>query len=97
MVLKDGLFDVDSVFVGSPGYFGASIQTGSLGTSAGSSGFLTLRYPFASSEYFVFLSPFSGTNVQAFCSGVQNATSGVSVVGGASGRYNWLAVGLANN
>jgi hypothetical protein len=97
MVLKDGLFDVNSVFVGSPGYFGAQLQSGSLGTSAGSAGFMALRFPFTSSEYIVMLQPFSGTSTPAFTSGVQNATSGVNVVGGASGRYYWLAIGLGAN
>src|SRR3990167_7533319 len=68
-----------SASLGSPGNFGAFIQAGSLGTSAGSAGFLALRTPYTTTDYVVDVFPFSGTSVQAFASGVQNATSGVNI------------------
>lgn len=82
-----------SISLGSPGNFGAFVQAGSLGTAAGSGGFLQLRTPYTS-NYAVMMTPFSGTSTQAFASGVQNLTSGVNVVGGASGRYFWMTVGI---
>ena len=85
---------IKSVSAGSPGAFGALVQAGSAGTAAGSGGFIALRQPFASSEYFVAITGFSGTSVAGFISGVQNAASGTNFIGGASGRYNWIAVGL---
>lgn len=83
-----------SVSAGSPGAFGAIVQAGSLGTDAGSAGFLALRQAFAGAGYFISLTASSGTSTFAFASGVKNATSGVNVVGGASGRYDWIAVGI---
>lgn len=91
--LFDGNGQVSSVSLGSPGTFGAFMQTGSAGTSAGSSGFIALLTPYTS-DYNIFLTPFSGTSTAGFTSGVQNLTSGVNFVGGASGRYKWLAIGI---
>ena len=82
------------VTMGSPGAFGALIQAGSLGTDAGSLAFLALRQVHANTAYAVILTPFSGGSIAAWVSGVQNATSGVNVVGGPSNRYYWLTVGL---
>lgn len=83
---------LQSVSLGSPGKMGALIQAGSLGTAAGSSGFIAFRTNFGDTEYSVALTPWSGTSTQAFTSGVQNV-SGVNVVGEASGRYQYIAVG----
>lgn len=84
---------IKSVSAGSPGAFGALVQAGSVGTSAASGGFIALRQDFASSQYYIVMTPWSGTTVQAYGSGIQS-TSGVNIVGGASGKYNWIAVGL---
>jgi len=85
---------VISASIGSPGAFGALIQAGSVGTAAGSGGFIALRQPYTSANYAVLLTPFNAGSIAGFISGVLNATSGVNMVGGPSNSYFWAAIGI---
>lgn len=76
--------------------YGGIVQAGSLLTTAGSQGFVAFGTPFsAATGWYVTLSPCgSATNFNGwYISGARN-TSGVNVVGAASLRYDWQAVGL---
>jgi len=85
---------LNTVSLGSPGGTGALIQAGSVGTGAGSEGFIAFRTNFGDAEYSVSINPWSGNSAggNTFTSGVQNV-SGVMMIGEDSERYQYIAVG----
>lgn len=105
MVLRQGLgLQVASTNVGSPSTLPTVsnfwIQTGSLVTAAGSTGFVAFGTPMPSTDYYVQLTPVNtGHNAVAqagsflpYISGVRHV-SGVNVIGGPAARYDYIAVG----
>lgn len=89
-----------SASIGSPGAFGATIQAGSIATTAGSTATITFNRNFANAQYSMFLTPNAladgvGSVVPYLLSGTTTKTiSGANIVGAASTQYNYVAVGL---
>jgi len=96
MIDADGTLTSSNVNASASVAYGATVQAGSIATSAGSAATVLFGQNFAGS-YFMTLSPqnfVAGVgSVSAFSSGTRNV-SGCEIVGAASTTYDWVAVGL---
>ena len=98
--IVDGEGRIRSTVIGSATaqVFGGVLQTGSVVTSAGSLAFIAFGQPMPNTNYYVVASttnPAAGDGTGSTCPAVSGtrSTSGVSLIGAASSRYAWMAIG----
>lgn len=87
-----------SANVGSPPSYGAIVQAGSVETGAGSTATILFGREFAGSIWFISVTPGSNGLGRGAGSVVPHLTtvtrSGANIIGAASVKYDWVAIGL---
>ncbi len=92
--VSDANGEVISTSVGSPVVYGPKMQVGTVATAAGSSVTIEFGTQFATGGYKISVTAGSVLTTQsAYISGTRNV-SGCLLIGGASTRYDFIAVGL---